>query len=160
MHGMKLLPILYNRCNYLSMLGLKLNHVSKRGHRTEVPLTHWGRVAHICVGNLTIIGSDNGLSPGRCQAIIWINAGILLIGPLGTNLSEILIEIRAFLFKKMHLKTSSGKWTSSCLGLNVLMAPRMRCHIMLIGNRPYLCSNWGFVHIRDLIVTVAVDIGC
>ena len=47
--------------------------------------THWGRVTHICVGNLTIIGPDNGLSPGRRQAITWTNAGILLIGPLGTN---------------------------------------------------------------------------
>ena len=56
-------------------------------------LTHWGRVTHICVGNLTIIGSDNGLSPGRRQAIIWTNAGILLIGPLRANFSEILIEI-------------------------------------------------------------------
>ena len=54
-------------------------------------LTHWGQVTHICVDNLTIIGSDNGLSPDRRQAIIWTNAGILLIGPLGTNLSEILI---------------------------------------------------------------------
>ena len=52
-----------------------------------------GPVTHICVGNLTIIGSDNGLSPGRHQAIIWTNAGILLIGPLRTNISEILIEI-------------------------------------------------------------------
>ena len=34
-------------------------------------------------------GSDNGLSPGRRQAIIWTNAGILLIGPLGTNINEI-----------------------------------------------------------------------
>ena len=56
-------------------------------------LTHWGQVRHICVNKLTIIGSDNGLSPGQCQAIIWTNAGILLIGPLGTNFSEILIEI-------------------------------------------------------------------
>ena len=39
-------------------------------------LTHWGRVTHICVGNLPIIGSDNGLSPDRRQAIIWTNAGI------------------------------------------------------------------------------------
>ena len=45
-------------------------------------LTHWGRVRHICVSKLTIIGSDNGLSPDRRQAIIWTNAGILLIGPL------------------------------------------------------------------------------
>ena len=44
------------------------------------PLTHWGRVMHICVGNLTIISSDNDLSPGWCLAIIWTNAGILLIG--------------------------------------------------------------------------------
>ena len=28
---------------------------------------------------LTIIGSNNGLSPGQCQAIIWTKAGILLI---------------------------------------------------------------------------------
>ena len=58
--------------------------------------THWGRVTHICVGKLTIIGSDNGLSPGRRQAIIWTNPGILLIGPLGTNFSEILSKIRPF----------------------------------------------------------------
>ena len=51
-------------------------------------LTHWGRATHICVGKLTIIGSDNDLSPGRRQAIIWTNAGILLIEPLGTNVSE------------------------------------------------------------------------
>ena len=48
-------------------------------------------MTHICVGKLTIIGSDNGLLPDRRQAIIWNNAGILSIGPLGTNLSEILI---------------------------------------------------------------------
>ena len=73
-------------------------------------LTHWGRVTHICIGKLTIIGSDNGLLPGRRQAIIWPNAGILSTGPLGTNFSEILIEINTFSFKKMHLKMSSGKW--------------------------------------------------
>ena len=56
-------------------------------------LTHWGRVTHICVNKLAIISSDNGLSPGRRQAIIWTNVGILLIGPLGPNFSEILIEI-------------------------------------------------------------------
>ena len=68
-------------------------------------LTHWGRVTHICVSEQTIIGSDNGLSPGRRQAIIWTNAEILLIEPLGTNLSEILIRIQIFSFKKMRLKS-------------------------------------------------------
>ena len=83
-------------------------------------LTHWGRVTHICVSKLTIIGADNGLSPGRRQAIIWTNAGILLTGPLGTNVNEISIEIHAFSFKEFHLKMSSGKCRPFCLGLSVL----------------------------------------
>ena len=74
-------------------------------------------MTHICVGNLTIIGLDNGLSPGRRQAIICTNAGILLIEPLRTNFSEISIEIHTFSFKEMHL---SGKWRPFYLGLNVL----------------------------------------
>ena len=85
-----------------------------------IGLTHWGQVTHICVNKLTIIGSDNGLSPDRRQAIIWTNAGLLLIGPLGTYFSEILIEILTFSFKKMRLKVSSAKWRPFCLGLNVL----------------------------------------
>ena len=66
-------------------------------------------MTHICVCKLTIIGSDNGLSPGQRQALIWTNAGILLIRTLGTNFSEILIKIHTFLFEKMHLKMLSGK---------------------------------------------------
>ena len=81
-----------------------------------VCFTHWGRLTHICVGNLAIIGSDNGFSPYRRHAIICTNDGILLIGPLGTNFSGILIEIHIFLFRKL----SSEKWRSFCLGLNVL----------------------------------------
>ena len=83
-------------------------------------LTHWGRVTHIWVGKPTIIGSDNGLSPDQRQAIIWTNAGILLIGTLGTYFSEILTGIQTFSLKKMHLKISSAKWRPFCLGLNVL----------------------------------------
>ena len=75
--------------------------------------------------NLTIIGSDNGLPPDRRQAIIWTNAGILLIRTSGTNLSEILGEIHSFSFKKMHLKTSSAKGRLFSLGLNELTEPIM-----------------------------------
>ena len=78
-------------------------------------------MTHICVSNLTIIGSDNGLSPDRRQAIIWNNAGIFLTGPLGTNFSEISIDNHTFSLKKIDLKMSSGKWRPSCLRLNVLM---------------------------------------
>ena len=80
-------------------------------------------MTHICVGNLTIIGSDNGLSPGRRQAIIWTNAGILLIGPVGTKCSEISIAI-SFSFQKMPLKVSSTKLRPFCLGLNALRRGR------------------------------------
>ena len=81
-------------------------------------LTHWGRVTHICVNKLWTIGSDNDLSPGRRQAIIWNNVGILFIGHLGTNFSENQIEIITFSFKKMRLKMSSWKWRPFCLSLN------------------------------------------
>ena len=101
-------------------------------HCMGVILTHWGRVTHIFVGNLTIIGSDKGLSPGRRQAIIWTNVGILLIGLLGTNFSEIQIEIRAFSFKNMRLKVSSAKWRPSCLGLNVLNCLHLAHYLYLI----------------------------
>ena len=91
-------------------------------HDFHIPqaLTHWGRVTHICVSNFTIKGSDNGLSPGRCQAIIWTNAGTLLIRTLGTDSNEILSEIHAFLFKKMRMKMASAKWRPFRLRINVL----------------------------------------
>ena len=96
-------------------------------------LTHWGRATHICVSKLTNIGTDNGLLPGRRQAIIWTNAGILLIGTLGTKFSEILIESHSFSFKKMHMKMSSGNWRPSCLGLNVLNLHMLRLFWLLFG---------------------------
>ena len=86
----------------------------------HIVLTHWGQVTNICVSKRNIIGSDNGLSPGRRQAIIWTNAGILLMGAWGTKFNEIFIKIHAFSLKKMHLKMLSGKWRPFCLGLNVL----------------------------------------
>ena len=100
-------------------------------------LTHWGRVTHICVGKLTIIGSDNGLSPGRRQAITWTNVGILLIGPPRTNFNEMLIEIHTFSLKKIHLKMSSGKWRPFCLGLNVLKLAGCQRPV----NLPYFTVN-------------------
>ena len=82
-------------------------------------LTHWGQVTHI--SSWAIIGSDNGLSPDRPQAIIWTHAGIFLIGHLRTKFNEILIEINIFSFTKMHLKMLSGKWRPFCIGLKVLI---------------------------------------
>ena len=83
-------------------------------------------MTHICVSKITIIGSDNGLSPDRRQAIICTNAGLLVTGPLGTNFSEILIEILTFSFKKIRLNMSSAKRRPFCLGLNVLTICKLR----------------------------------
>ena len=92
-----------------------------------VTLTNDGRVMHIWVGKLYIIGSDNGLSPGRRQAIIWTKAGLLLTGSLGTNFNEILSKILTFSFKKICLNVSSAKWWPFCLGLNVLTNDGLGC---------------------------------
>ena len=107
-----------------------------RGKILGPPLTHWGRLTHICVGKPTTIGSDNDWSTSckiplrsrhflpqklwhfhkntrSCvenECIIWTNAGILLIRPLRTNFNEMLIEIQTFSFKEMHLKMSFAKW--------------------------------------------------
>ena len=111
-------------------------------------LIDWGRVTRICVGNLTIIGSDNCLSPGQRHAIIWTDAGILLIGPSKTDFNEI-IHFHSRNFWKCPLiarfmgptwgpsgadmtqvgprwapwtllSGSSGRWRPFCLGLHVL----------------------------------------
>ena len=71
--------------------------------------TEWNRVTRIYVTKLTIIGTDNGLSPEWCQAIILTSACTLIIGPLGTNVSEILIGIQMFSFKEVDLKVLSAK---------------------------------------------------
>ena len=118
-------------------------------------VTNWGRVMHICVSKLTIIGSDNGLSPSRRQAIIWTNAGILLFRPLATNFSEIWIKIYVFSFTKMHLKMSSGKWRPFCLSLNVLrlsvdsiVMPKAVTSLVQIMSVPshYLNKCWNIVN--------------
>ena len=77
-------------------------------------LTHWSRVTQKCVSKLTNTDSNNGLSPGWCEALIWTTAAILLIG---SKFSEILIEIHTFSFKKMNLQMSSR---NGCDFVNVL----------------------------------------
>ena len=104
------------------------------------PYSTWfplNRVTHICVSDLTSIGSDNGLSPGRRQAIIRTNAGILFIRPLGAKFSEFLVEFLNFSLQKMRLKVSSAKRRPFCLGLNelnvfALIIPAVKSPAMVI----------------------------
>ena len=122
-------------------------------------LTHWGRVTHIRVSKLSIIGSDNGLSPGRRQAITWTNAGILLIQTLRTNFSEILREIYTFSFKKMHLKCRLEKCRPSCLGLNVLRFPLL----FFINWQLNVCPKWLYIcilHAKNFLTSVNMTFIC
>ena len=126
------------------------------GFHTECGrLTHWGRVTHICVNDLTSIGSDNGLSPGRRQAIIRTNAGILLIRPLGTNFSEFLVEILIVSFKKMRLKVSFAKRLPFCLGLNELRSVDTSRDIV-----PRLTLKMGYKEINRVVYTRCDVTGC
>ena len=84
--------------------------------------------AYVCVNIYqAIIGSDNGMSTSWHQAFIRISAGVLLIGTLVTNLSDIWTNLCIFFFMKRLLKMSSAKLWPFCLGLKVSMI------MMIIG---------------------------
>ena len=126
-------------------------------------MTHWGWVTNICITDLTIIGSDNGLSPERHQAIILTNTGILLIGPLGINFSEILMEINMFSFKKIYLKMSSEKCRPFCLSLSVLKVLPVPSQSQQYVHKcqPWKCYfNWYFelCHLINLWLNYISDI--
>ena len=77
-----------------------------------VNLTDWGRVTHLSVSKLTIIDSGNDLSPGRRQAIIRTNIGILLIRTSGTNFSENLSEIHTLFIQEKALENVACEMAS------------------------------------------------
>ena len=105
---------------------------------------------HICINNLIIIGSDYGLSPGRRQAIIWTNAGILLTEQLGINFWEILIDLKQIFnqedaFEKVFCKMAAILSRPKCVkivssGIFCLVAHKIFliwnivCQIILIWN--------------------------
>ena len=127
---------------------------------------HCGRGTHICISNLTIIGSDNDLSPDRRHAIILIIARILLIGPLRINFSEILFKMWAFSFKKMRLKISSAKWCLFRLGLDVLKHISSLIYGVIIpfpaaGSlyvRPYPATQLSW-HVQNLVTVIFLQFG-
>ena len=83
---------------------------------------------YICVSKSTIVGSDNDLSPGRRQAIICTNDGILLIRPVGTNFNELLSSK----FKYFHRRKYALKY----------------CQILPISPRPQ-CVNATYWFLMD-----------
>ena len=105
--GKPIIPKLIKYGNFISPLKMgDFKNVKTAGALNRLVNSLRPSNAYIYIYNMyiTIIGSDNGFPLGRHQAIIWINAGILLIRSSGANYSEILIKIYIFLLKKMHLK--------------------------------------------------------
>ena len=97
---------------------------------------------HICINELSSIGSGNGLSPVRRQAITSTNAEWLLTGPLGTNFSEIWIKIHNFSFTKMHLKMLSAKWQPFCSRGDELSSSHLLCHFHIFPGHFLLMAPW------------------
>ena len=112
-------------------------------------LTHWGRVTHICVSKITIIGSDNGLSPGRRQAIIWTSVDILLIWPLGTNFNEISIEIYTFYSMKCiwNCRLEYGGHFISASMCKLIIVPEVATSWK--WQCVFLCIHQGFLDISN-----------
>ena len=84
-------------------------------------LTHWGRAMHLCICKLNIIGSNNGLPPGRHQAI----TGILLIETLGTNFSEINLNQNSYIFIQ-EIAFGNVVWRMAA----ILFWPQCNCTIL------------------------------
>ena len=121
----------------------------------ESSISHWDRVTHICVGDLTIIGSDNGLSPARRQAFIWTNAALLSIRPQGKCYSEIVVRIQTSSVKEIHMKMSSGKRQPFCLGLNVLEFTPY-CYRRVLLGQPWWLTSDIMVMITGMLQSISI----
>ena len=146
-----------NGWGYIKVSSSKCDHTEQEPKRTWLGfvsmLTHRGRVTHIGVGNLAIIGSDNGLSPGRRQAIISTNAGVFFYLTLRDKLQWNINGNWCIFIREMYSKMSSVKYRPSYLGLNVL-----RQCIRLVFLLPWLLTISLWFHRIYKYPQSAVDI--
>ena len=84
--------------------------------RTLNGLTHWGRVMHICICKLTIIGSDNGLVTSHYLNQWWNIVNRTLGNKLQWNLNRNLY----ILIQGNALQNVVWKWRPFCLSFNEL----------------------------------------
>ena len=98
-------------------------------------LTHCDRMTHICVGKLTIIGSENGLSPRRRQANIWTNAGSFLIESLEQTSMKYQSEFKYFHWRKCAENVV-------CEMTSILSRPRcVNRALFFISCNPFIDTN-------------------
>ena len=87
--------------------------------------------------NQTIIGSDNGLSTVRCQAIITTNTGSLWSSPFGDKSQRNLNQIETIFIEENEFGNVVCKMAPICLGLNLLCCNNGRV-VLNIGDTYYL----------------------
>ena len=116
-HNFAIFIVALDECNFGCNFTLQQPHWPMHYIRKRIGLTSINslRPSKAYTSILTIIGSDNGLSPDR-QAIIWTNACLWLI----IVINEIGSKTQQFSYKIMSLKMSSAKWWSFCLGPKML----------------------------------------
>ena len=102
---------------------LESDHFSRWQWHCTALLIHWGLVTHICVSKIAIIGSENGLSPDRRQAIIWTNAEMLLIGTFVHKLQCNCNRNQYILSQDNAFEYLSANWRPFFLGLNLFTEP-------------------------------------
>ena len=98
-----------------------LRHMAINVGLPNLVLTHWSRAMHICVSKLTIIGSDNHLSPGRRQAIIWTIAGIFNC-TLGNKLQWNFNRNSNICIRENAFENVVCEMASICLGLRAYLS--------------------------------------
>ena len=112
-------------------------------------------LTHICVARPQWIGHNqnqycpifNGLSPVRRQAITWTTVDFFC---QFDHYNGIWIDIQNFSFMKMHLKMSSAKWRSFCLG--GLTCLTLYMHVRIAGSvRPRDDPCWW-------VIRLAIDV--
>ena len=83
-------------------------------------------------------------------------AGILLVGRLGTNFSEILIQLLAFSFKKMRLKVSTAKCRLFFLVINVLKGRNY--HLPFLHQHRFYSNGFGGANNQSLTLRSLWDV--
>ena len=95
---------------------------------TPARVTYQSLVTHICVKNKPIIGWDNGMSPVCYQAIVWTNAGWLIVGPM--EFAELCKQYFVYIFRiEKYIKEPAGKYLHDTVSYIIFLILLLMCTI-------------------------------
>ena len=107
-------------------------------HETVIILmSHSGRLTHICVSKLTLIGSDKAWHLVGTKPLSELMLGYCWLDPQEQNSAKF-NQNSYIIIKKIHLKMSSWYWWPFCLGLNVIFVfmTSLMVYVIRSPNRP------------------------